>query len=128
MKVLIVDRSELIIERLQQMLLEDERISAAYGAISYNDGARFFYEIEPEAVLLDSGMPCNECISLLKLVKEQKPYSIVIVLSNYEDDELKEKCKSLGADFFFDKYHEFEKIPAALMSRISDRKEMINGK
>jgi len=129
MQVLIVDSSRRRIERLKLVLSETENVISAYGAVSYKEGIRVLSEIKLNAVLIDSGLPGNECIALLKEVKEVNSNTRVIVLINGEDDHLQIKCKSLGADFFFDKYHEFEKIPEAINRIANDIKEEgINGK
>lgn len=126
MQVLIVDNSRLIIERLRLMLSETENIIGAYGAISFTEGTSFLHEIKLNVVLIDSGLPGSECIDLLKKVKEVNFNTRVIVLLNGEDDHLQLKYKSSGADFFFDKYHEFDKIPAAINSIANDIKRNRN--
>ena len=129
MQVLIVDSSRLIIERLKMMLSETENIIVAYGAVSYKEGVSFLSEIKLNIVLIDCGLTGNECIALLKEVKAVNSDTRVIVLMNGEDEHLQIKCKSLGTDFFFDKYHEFEKIPEAINRIANDIKEEgINGK
>jgi DNA-binding NarL/FixJ family response regulator len=129
MQVLIVDSSRLIIERLRLMLSETENIIHAYGAASYKECISFLNEIKLNVVLIDSGLPGNECIALVKEVKDVNSNTRVIVLVNGEDEHLQIKCKSLGTDFFFDKYHEFEKIPEAINRIANDIKEEgINGK
>ena len=129
MQVLIVDNSRLIIERLKLILSESANIIGAYGAVSFKEGACFLTEIKLQVVLIDSGLPATESIDLLKKVKEVNPDTRVIVLLNGEDDHLQLKFKSSGADFFFDKYHEFEKIPAAINAIAIDIKQNgINGK
>jgi len=111
------------------MLSETENIIVAYGAVSYKEGVSFLSEIKLNVVLIDSGLPGNECIALLKEVKAVNSNTRVIVLMNGEDEHLQTKCKSLNTDFFFDKYHEFEKIPAAINSIANDiKRERNNGK
>ena len=126
MQVLIVDNSRLIIERLRLMLSETENIIDAYGAISFDEGACFLSEIKLNVVLIDSGLPGSECIDLLKKIKEVNLHTRVIILLNGEDDHIQLKYKTSGADFFFDKYHEFEKIPAAINSIANDIKRNRN--
>jgi DNA-binding NarL/FixJ family response regulator len=129
MQVLIVDSSRLIIERLRLMLSETENIISAYGAVSYKECICFLSEIKLDVVLIDSGLPGNECTALVTKVKDVNLNTRVIVLINGDDVHLQIKCKLLGADFFFDKYHEFEKIPGAINRIANDIKEEgINGK
>jgi DNA-binding NarL/FixJ family response regulator len=114
MVVLVVDRSVLIIERLQQMLSEAEYVTAVYGAVSYKDASRYFKETAPDVVLLDSGLPWNSCTAILKEIKAANIQTQVIVLANRVDEQITGEYDAIGADFFFDKYHDFEKIPGVI--------------
>ncbi len=110
--VLVVDSSVFIIERWQNILSETQNIKTVYGAVAYKDASVLFKEIKPNVVLLDGGLPGSSSIDLLKEFKATNENTTVIILSNSIDTHVEEKCKSLGADFFFDKYQDFEKIPA----------------
>jgi DNA-binding NarL/FixJ family response regulator len=110
--VLVVDSSVFIIERWQNILSETENIKNVYGAVAYNDASVLFKEIRPNVVLLDGGLPGTMSIDLLREFKATSENTTVIILANSVDIHVEEKCRSLGADFFFDKYHDFEKIPA----------------
>ena len=114
MKIIVVDDSVVIIERVQQMLSEVEYVEVAYGAVSYSDGIRLFNKIKPDAVIIDSCLRNNGCIALLEDIQMEKSNPLIIILHNNEECELKIKSKSLGVDFVFDKYYEFEKIPAVI--------------
>lgn len=110
--VLVVDSSVFIIERWQNILSENENIRTVYGAVAYRDASVLFKEIKPNVVLLDGTLPGSMSIDLLKEFKASDENATVIVLADSEDRHIEEKCKSLGADYFFDKYNDFEKIPA----------------
>ncbi len=110
--VLVVDSSVFIIERWQNILSETENIRTVYGAVAYRDASVLFKEVKPNVVLLDGTLPGSMSIDLLKEFKASDENSTVIVLADGMDRQIEEKCKSLGADYFFDKYHDFEKIPA----------------
>jgi len=56
---------------------------------------------------------------VLQEIKRDKPSCKVIVLTNYPYREYRKKCMELGADFFFDKATEFDKIPEVLERLIS---------
>ena len=120
MRLLIVDGSVLIIERWQQTLTELEIVTAVYGAVSYKDGIRLFEEIKPDVVLLDSSLPAKEWIHLSKEIKKRNFKTIQIIFANPYDELLIKECKTLEADYIFDKYHDFEKIPV-LLSTLSQK-------
>jgi DNA-binding response OmpR family regulator len=126
MQVLIVDSSLEIIERLQQMLSEIKSVGTVYGAVAFKDGVDFFRKINPSVVLVDSGLRGNESFELIKEIRQAGSKTQVIVLLNGEEELLYSKFRSLGVDFFFDKYHEFEKIPGAFSYIATERKETLS--
>ena len=114
--VLVVDSSVMIIERWQNILTETENIKTVYGAVAYKDASILFKAKKPHVVLLDCSLSGTMSIDLLKEFKAANENTLVIILSNTADSQQQEKCKSLGADYCFDKYHDFEKIPAFIVA------------
>jgi len=49
-------------------------------------------------------------INVLRKIKKQSPETVVVILTNYPYAAYRKHCTELGADFFFDKSTEFEKI------------------
>jgi DNA-binding NtrC family response regulator len=121
MIALVVDSSVQIIERLQQILSETDKINTVYGAVSFKDATRFFKANKTDVVLLDGGVPGNMPVDLLDEIKQTDVNTTVIILANSADYYMKVKFKLHGADFFFDKYHEFENIPGILDTIISKK-------
>ena len=114
MKILIIDNSVEMIERLEEIISEAPVSAIIYGALSYEAALKSFKENMPEVVLLDISLSGNRAITILKEIKEIEPATTIIVLSINTDDKLKEQCRILSADFFLDKYYEFEKIPSII--------------
>lgn len=124
MEILIVDSSIQIIERLGELISEEENIKTIYRAVSYKAASELFNETKPDVVLLDIGLPQNKSVDLLKEIKAANNKTVVIVLSIHVDEGTKQKYKSLGIDFFFDKYNDFEKIPAVINNVSKSKKEV----
>ena len=110
MLILIVDSSILIIERLKELISEADCIKAIHRAVSYEEAKRLYKENKYNAVLLDINLPGNESLKLLREIKKTDGKTCVIVMFAYIDNYIKEQCNSFGADFFFDKYYDFEKV------------------
>jgi DNA-binding NarL/FixJ family response regulator len=110
MLILIVDRSVRIIERLEEIISEAENITAIHSAVCYEEGKKLFEENLHDAVLIDIDLPGNESLQLLKYIKKRDIKTCVIILFIYEDIYMHARCKLQGADFFIDKYYQFEKI------------------
>ncbi|MBL0182253.1 MAG: response regulator [Chitinophagaceae bacterium] len=116
MKILIVDSSAWIPDRIASLLTETEKENTLYKALTYKEAISLFHEAKPAVVILDKSLPDNGSISLLKDIKSAKKETMVIVLSLRIDQNTEQQCKLAGADFFLDKYNEFEKIPPIIDS------------
>lgn len=64
---------------------------------------------KPDIALIDIRIFGGSGMDILKRAKEINPSMIAVVLTNYPYQEYRERCKQLGADYFFDKSTEFEK-------------------
>ncbi len=105
-----------IIERLEEILSETGITATILKADSFKKAQKLFYENRPGVVLLDIFLPGQKSFDLLKEIKKSGKQTSVIVLAIDMDKYVLDQCKLLGADFFFDKYNEFEKIPAVIES------------
>src|SRR5882757_9368927 len=110
MLILIVDSSIEIIERLEELLSEAENITTIHKAASSEETKKLFEKNKYDMVLLDIDLPGNGSLKILKEIKKTGRETRVIILFTYIDKYIREQCKYLGADFFFDKYYDFEKI------------------
>ncbi len=121
MIVLIIDSSNEIAERLGELLFETKTADSIHIATSYELATRLFLDKRPDVVLLDVYLHDNGAIKLLKEVKKTGNKAVFIMLSLHADHYLLEQCKILGANFFIDVYHDFEKIPG-IISAIEPKK------
>jgi CheY-like chemotaxis protein len=119
-KVYIVDDSEVVIERLKTMLSELKEIEVIGQANNPFDAINGIRTLHPDAVILDLQMPGGSGIGILLSIKRDHPVPIVLVLTNYPYPQYREKCMDAGADFFFDKSSEFEKIPEVFKELIQN--------
>lgn len=124
MKVLIIDSSIEIIERLQQALCETEEVTAAYGAVAYKDGFAFFKDVKPSLVLLDSGLAGGESVRLLQDIKKMSRQTPVVIMHSGAGGSWQPEDDFAGADLFFDKYHDFEKLPGVVSVIAGEMKEV----
>ena len=110
MKVLIVDDSKVVRERLITMFSELKGVEVIGQAENSAEAVEAIQKSKPEAVILDIRMPGGSGIDVLKRIKKEKPNLLVIMLTNYPYPQYRKKCMDAGADFFFDKSTEFEKV------------------
>jgi|SRR5580658_9890668 DNA-binding response OmpR family regulator len=110
MLVLIIDRSLQIIERLKEMISEKVKGTIIHRAVSYESAKKLLGEKKYDAVLLDIELPEFGSVRLLKEIKKTGQKTCIIIMFTYMDNYSEELFKSLGAEYLFDKYYEFEKI------------------
>ncbi len=114
MKVLIVDDSAFIRERLKAMLseiTEPENISQAEDPL---EAVKCLQKLNHEVVILDIRMPDGSGIDVLRTIKKQPSPPSVIIVTNSPYPQYRRKCIDAGADFFFDKSAEFDKVTEVL--------------
>ena len=119
-RLLIVDTSTIMIRRLGELVSESGGIENIEVSISHLDASKKIKRNPPDIVLLDLGLPANDSIKLLRGIKKENPEIFVIVVSGTPDERIKDQCEKAGADCFFDKYNEFEKIPEVIRQITSE--------
>ena len=110
MKLLIADDSEFIRETLVKLLKPVKYIETIYMAKDVKEGIELVTKLKPDVVILDIRMPKGQGFDVLDEAKKLNPAPVVIILTNYTIDQYKQKAFSKGADYFFDKSAEFEKV------------------
>ena len=123
MKVLIVDDSAAIRERLKAMISEIPGVEVVGEA---EDGTQAIEEtkrLNPDVVVMDIKMPGMNGIDALMGIKEYRPSIIVTMLTNYPYPQYRKKCMALGADYFFNKAAEFEKVREIIEKLIRESKD-----
>lgn len=118
MKVFIVDDSLVLRERLEEMLSDLPATEIVGYAQDVSGAITSIKELNPDVVILDIRMPGGSGIDVLQDIKKDNQTPVVIMLTNYPYPQYRKKCMDLGADFFFDKSTEFEKITAVFKQMI----------
>ena len=110
MKVLVVDDSDVVRERLCNLLKPLPGIEVLAQARSAEKAEQLLKEISPDIVVLDIHMPDKSGIALLEEIKQHSPSPTVIMLTNYAFTEYRFRCLNAGASYFFEKSTEFEQV------------------
>jgi len=122
MRVFIVDDSDLIRRRLGAMLSEMKGIELVGEARDSLEATKLALNLKPDAVILDIRMPAGSGINVLENIKRATPAPQVIMLTNYPYPQYRKKAEDTGAEFFFDKATEFDKVAEAVEElRIAER-------
>ena len=108
--VFVADDSIVLRERLLEMLREIpgvEVLGCAEDGLHAIDCIR---QLKPNAVVLDIQMPRGTGLDVLKNVKRADAGPMVIVFTNFPYPQYRKRALEYGAEFFFDKTTEFEKL------------------
>ncbi len=114
-KIVTVDDSPFIADRLKCMLSEMSNVEFAGNATHIAEALTLIEEQKPNVVILDihleADLPTTNGMNLLILLREKYPELKIIMLTNLIEDQYRNTCMFLGANYFFDKSNEFERIP-----------------
>ena len=121
--VFIVDDSAVVRDRLAQMISELPGVTVVGHADIAFEAIQEIRRLRPDCVVLDISMPGGSGMYVLETVKRENPELTVIMLTNFAHDQYRQKCLQLGADHFFDKTTEFEKV-LDILGQTDDRTPM----
>ena len=126
MKVFIVDDSAVLRERVVEMLSDVSGIEIIGHAQNVSDALSAIKELNPDVVILDIRIPGGSGLDVLQDIKKEKEAPMVIMLTNYPYPQYRKKCLNLGADYFFDKATEFDKVAEVCEQFICARELRVN--
>ena len=92
------------------MLGDIENVQIVGHAESAVDTIRLVKELAPDLIILDIRLPGESGMDILKVIKAEKLVPVVIIFTNYPYPEYRQRCHELGADYFFDKSSEFNRM------------------
>lgn len=116
MRVLVIDDSAVVRSRIVRLLEEmgDIVVDEVDDAPEAVDAVR---RQRPDAVILDIRLRSGSGLDVLEEIKREPAPPLVIMLTNHASDHHRRWCEQHGADFFFDKTREFEKVLDVLSAR-----------
>lgn len=109
-RVLLADDSDLILERLQQMLRLNPQVEIAG---SFKDGIKALEalkRLKPDLAIVDIKMPGLSGLEILHEIRREDSDVKFMILTFYSSDNYRKLAISYGADYFFSKVDDFEKI------------------
>jgi DNA-binding NarL/FixJ family response regulator len=114
LRIFIADDSDLVRERLKELISEIPGTEIVGEAATGGETLAALKRLTPDVLILDIRMPGGNGIDTLEAAKEQSPAPLVIMLTAYAYPQYRKKCLEAGAEYFFDKSTEFERVADAL--------------
>ena len=111
MKILVVEDTAEMRERIKDVLSKFEKISFIKEVISSDEAVDYVQTANPSLITLDIHIKGDSGIKTLKKIRNLGYTGKIIMLTNYNYPIYKAKCLEYGADYFLNKADEFEKLP-----------------
>lgn len=96
------------------MLQNSQNVEFVVHAGSFKEALSVLDELRPDCILLDIHLPDQSGIELLQLIREKYNQIPVFMMTNMATEHYRTICKRMGANRFFDKSMDFDRIPEAL--------------
>jgi DNA-binding NarL/FixJ family response regulator len=127
--VFIVDDSPVVRDRLVTLISELPNVEVVGQADIAFEAINSIRQLRPSVVVLDISMPGGSGMYVLETIKKDRPGPVVIMLTNFAHEQYRQKCLQLGADYFFDKSTEFERVTEVLrqIPGSGNREVAVNG-
>jgi len=121
-KVLIVEDSVLVRERLLTMVSEIGGVEVIGQTGDPQNARVIIRSFHPDVVILDIRLPGGSGIDVLKEIKQEKEAPVVIVLTSFPYPQYRKECINAGAEFFFNKSTEFDKV-SEVLKMLAEKRE-----
>jgi len=122
MKILIVDDSYLLCERVRDALLQIDGIEISGIANNGIDALQMIKCKNPDFVIMDIRMPRKNGIEVLQQMKEMGNKSKVCIFTNFPYKQYKQKCMEAGSSFFYSKNEDFNAMIDMLLKQTKKQK------
>ncbi len=110
MKIVIADDSDLIRERLQQMLRQHDKVELVGAFKNGTETLEALRALKPKLAIVDIKMPGLSGLQVLKEIRKEDKTLKFIILTFYSTDYHRQLAIEAGADYFFSKGDDFEKV------------------
>lgn len=124
MKIFLVEDSPIVQQRLVAMLSDIDQAEIVGVADNDADAITGILCLQPDAAVLDIRLRSGNGIDVLREIQRQGSSSLKIMLSNYTNQAFKKQCLEIGANYFFDKANEFERVTEVL-TRLKQARQLL---
>lgn len=114
MKILVVDDSRILRERLTRVISEIKGTEIIGEVETESQALKLIVKLKPDVVILDIRLKTGSGIKVLENITRRSIKTEVIVCTNYGYPQYRRRCRELGVKYFLEKATEFEKIPRVL--------------
>lgn len=111
LKILLVDDSEFILQRILHLLEGTNTPTEVKTATSVEEAENWIHIFDPSLVFLDINLPGKNGVQFLKDIRKMEKFDpIIVMLTNNTLSGYRHECLKAGADYFLDKAKDFGNI------------------
>jgi two-component system, NarL family, response regulator YdfI len=96
-RILVADDHLIVREGLRLILETDEEMQLIGEAVNGKEAVEFTNQLSPNVILMDLHMPVLDGLSAIEIIRRQHPAIAIVILTNFNEDELMVKGLSAGA-------------------------------
>jgi YesN/AraC family two-component response regulator len=114
MKVVLADDSDLILKRLQDLISDYDQVELIGSCNNGADALDVLKTLKPDLAILDIKMPGYTGLEVLHEIRKENKNIQIIILTLYTNFFYRKLAMEEGANYFFSKAADFEKIPMVI--------------
>ena len=99
-RILVADDHLIVREGLRLILETDEDMQLIGEAVNGKEAVKLAGQLNPDVILMDLRMPILDGLSAIELIRRQQPGIAIVILTNFNEDEMMVKGLSAGARGF----------------------------
>src|SRR5579864_9337366 len=117
-RILLIEDSTVLARRLVDLLSEPGRIAVAAQAATQSDAVLRLRESTYDVLVVDIELAEGNGVAVIRQARQLYPpeaQPLIVVLTNYASDFVREHCFAAGADFFLDKMRDIAQLKAVVV-------------
>ena len=99
-RILVADDHFIVREGLRLILETDESMALIGEAANGKEAVDLAGELNPDVILMDLRMPVLDGLSAIEIIRRQQPGIAIVILTNFNEDEMMVKGLGAGAKGF----------------------------
>jgi CheY-like chemotaxis protein len=116
-RILLIEDSEVLSRRLVDLLSEPGRLAVAAQAATQSDALSRLQESVYDVLVVDIELAEGNGVAVIRQARALYPpesQPVIVVLTNYASDFVREHCFAAGADYFLDKMRDIARLRAVV--------------
>jgi two-component system response regulator YesN len=128
MKVLIADDTNLIRERLQEMVSVSRQLEVVGSFANGTNTLEGLRTLKPDLAIIGLEMTGLNGIEVLKEIRKENSSLVYIIITLFSSEFYREMAMEAGADYFFSKPDDFKKVARVMVEMVIKEGKLKNCK